>query len=526
MGVSMMNENQKAPRWTFPVHFASYKVLRVYLMAMVLVVLGDLTNAKNYFANREIRSCVCDGDYDANTDYFPTKVYPELSAYWNVTYHKNYKVVTDSQGVTTYLYLCGTPAPDVETNETTQVVSIPVKAVGVDSSTNFAFFEYINQRTSLMYYVSSWGYITDDCLIELYEAGELYDSTTITEANQDVDFVFYSSSYTSFDTSIPHYYTKASSEDDPLASFEWIKFFSLFFNREQAAQDVYDAVTARYNCTVDEVDDQIASEEASNGKTKMAAFSIDRVSNYTTQYVSPITSDDCSELTNDTIVSQYYIRESGTVDYELMMAAGAELTTELYTMGAANGNNLDNITLGQLLTAAADAEVFLYEAFFEYIDPKCRDRVLYFLNFTKAGRAGNVYDYGRVLSSDEAGTAWFGAKTGEPDVVLRDFVSALYPDLLTNYSRQFLRKYLEPNADSTTIASADSCTDVNAPLYTGWLTTPCADEGEAVEIQGIDSVSEDDTCSTSSPTAPSAAAFQGPSALLAVVFAAVIRVFA
>ncbi|GBG24166.1 ABC-type enterochelin transport system, periplasmic component [Hondaea fermentalgiana] len=485
----------KMPRHSFPVHFARYEVLRVYLMMMVLVVLGDMANAQ-YYSTSTTRACVCDS-YDENVDYFPNKVEPSSDEGWSVEYFNSYKKVTDSTGNVTYLYLCGTPEPDVGSDEGAAVISIPVQRVSTSSSTNFAYFELLNQRDNLALYESYFGYVTGGCMIQAFADGLMLDLTNSANA-APVDVRFLSA----YDASseVPVIVAKATSASTPLLGAEWIKFFSLFFNREEAANDIYSRIDARYECS--------AAEAAAAPETPvLAAFQIDATGSWSTAV-----DEDCTDLDNSTIVSSYAIREEGTIDYELMIDAGATMAFTLDTLTAANGGNSNNITLGMILEAAADADVILFEStFYSMKSDGCREKVKELFEQTAAGAAGNVYDYGKLISSD-GGTSWFEGKSTQPDIALRDLISILYPDLLTDYERVYLRKAMGSDEEDETIASASDCEDVNAPLYSEWRESPCNDDSAEVDIVGVESVSAEDVCED----APSAAVLGAtPAAVLA-----------
>ena len=83
------------------------------------------------FANYVNGACVTNYDANADVDYFPAKsngatqtasrVGPDYSLLWDVTYHKTYKVIDLSRAAAgdinkpySVLYQCGTPQPDLD----------------------------------------------------------------------------------------------------------------------------------------------------------------------------------------------------------------------------------------------------------------------------------------------------------------------------------------------------------------------------------------------------------------------------
>jgi len=158
--------------------FAGYDQFRFYFIALVLGALCTVTYGKEYFANSNVRSCVCEGEYDPKFDYFENKAVPTLYNDWRVEYRKSYKIVTSRNRVS-YLYLCGTPPPDVDTSDpNVNLISIPVQRVGVDSSTAFHPLEYISQRNSLRYFDSKVEFVTNACLQLKAEQNDILDKMT------------------------------------------------------------------------------------------------------------------------------------------------------------------------------------------------------------------------------------------------------------------------------------------------------------------------------------------------------------
>jgi hypothetical protein len=103
----------------------------------------------SFFSSDSGRQCAC--SYDAATDYFPDKLTPTYAQNFAVEYFKHYKVITVQKwgGVTEsyYAYLCGTPKPDVPAGAI--AIEIPLRNVGIMSTTMLPAFEYI--RVSLDY---------------------------------------------------------------------------------------------------------------------------------------------------------------------------------------------------------------------------------------------------------------------------------------------------------------------------------------------------------------------------------------
>jgi ABC-type Fe3+-hydroxamate transport system substrate-binding protein len=206
---------------------------------------------------------------DANTDYFPVKVSPTASQNWNVSYHNTYKIVTNIAANETYLlYQCGTEPPSGE-DETVHsaVVEIPVVGIGVDVTPTIPFLEQLGLVSNIVAFTSLTKYISSPCLLESIEQGNVLSllssdevdgkttfATNVTNTTLDklANAVAFTSPYNqepAFATSVKiSEYTETSNA----AIFEWIKFYSVFFNLEVKANDIFALTEQRWTCVADQ----------------------------------------------------------------------------------------------------------------------------------------------------------------------------------------------------------------------------------------------------------------------------------
>ena len=216
--------------------------------------------ADDFVSTSKGRECVC--GFDSNADYFPTKVYPQRSTLWDVTYHKSYKHVVNKADKRSYVaYLCGTPVPKLTGKlEGAQLVKIPIKTAAVLPSVIIPFVEYIGRRESIVY--TGTQNIQSNCVAKLTKEKKIQDIYNPKTYGPDFarlaasppDAVFCDSGQWGSCTkalasdvlaNVPIISVAQHSESALFGDIEWVEYLSLFYNRETAAKDVVDNIEVR-----------------------------------------------------------------------------------------------------------------------------------------------------------------------------------------------------------------------------------------------------------------------------------------
>ena len=194
----------------------------------------------------------CVTDVEDGKDYFPVKAVVENSKLWTVTYENTYKVVTNIAAAESYLlYQCGTPLPE-DVEQYTRVFSVPLEDVGVLSTTMIPSLEMIGARQKIAAFLGSASWVSSPCMGELFDQGivaevaDPYNASMIDEVTLDRPSFVEHSGGTALTNEIT---VSASEEDENLAVFEWIKFYALFFNLEEKANEIFNDAKGRYSCT-------------------------------------------------------------------------------------------------------------------------------------------------------------------------------------------------------------------------------------------------------------------------------------
>ena len=202
------------------------------------IALASSANANNMMG--------CVTDYSPETDYFPDKVQTEHSAHWTVEYHNSYKIVRNTDSDTSYvLYQCGTPLPTEIADQHDAVVSIPLGDVGLHYTTFIPYVELLDRRSNIASMAGEASWIYSPCLNKMVDEGDvtmvsnINNSTLLGEVNVGSDLPFFVGVGTEnvFDT---NFEVSEWKETNLLAIFEWVKFFSLFFNQEKQANEIFD----------------------------------------------------------------------------------------------------------------------------------------------------------------------------------------------------------------------------------------------------------------------------------------------
>jgi iron complex transport system substrate-binding protein len=196
---------------------------------------------------------------DLSVDIFTDKVEPLFSQGWNVTYHNTYKIANNLFDNTTYLlYQCGStpPADVVDNGNFNAVLEIPLSNVGLSQTPHIGFMEQLELVDEIAAFLTDTDFISSPCFLDEIAAGNVL---TLVEPSEGVDApatgntalsagtVAFVASFTQvpFDNTVN---IQEYSELTNVAVFEWVKFFSLFFNKEHTANQVVEAAESRFDC--------------------------------------------------------------------------------------------------------------------------------------------------------------------------------------------------------------------------------------------------------------------------------------
>lgn len=231
------------------------------------------------------QGCLDSATVDPGRDYFPDKVSPKFAKLFSVTYHNTYKIVKNLDSETTYvLYQCGTEPPSgIEANLT---LSVPLQqGVGLTTTTSLPHFELLGLRDEVKAYLGDPQWITSPCMNERIQSGDTINvpypndegaiDNLLAQTSSDIvifgnlikgtiaspNFVAINAfkernnhgigTFTVFDciTDMRRFHSLIQLVLSLLFVGEWHKFFSLFFNKEKEANEQFETMHSRYECT-------------------------------------------------------------------------------------------------------------------------------------------------------------------------------------------------------------------------------------------------------------------------------------
>jgi hypothetical protein len=189
------------------------------------------------------------------TDYFEFKVEPVESVQWSIEYSNTYKVVTNLAADETYLlYQCGTEPPNDQLDgRHAAVVRIPFTGAAIIYTTMIPFLELLGIRNKISTYLGTAQYVASPCLRELVDEGKV---TEVLNVSNETD-------YEGVPDELPAFIgnqggskvllenrirISATEETTNLAVFEWIKYYAVFFNLEEKANEIFEDTQSRYEC--------------------------------------------------------------------------------------------------------------------------------------------------------------------------------------------------------------------------------------------------------------------------------------
>lgn len=415
-----------------PVATYGMSVFRTHYLA-VLCSLFAFALVASPAAAQSANSQTCVTNFSANTDYFPSKIKVENATFFSVQYFNNYKLVTNKNTNETFaLTQCGTPQPTNLPNGT-KYFTVPVKHVAAVYTTDVTFLEFLGVRSAITVLGSSVD-VSSPCAQKLLANNTIaslsQNATMATEQEASVDVVF--GAFTAEPAQNNSVSISSTSDPGTLNRAEWLKFYSTFFNLEDHAQSITQALFDNYNCLRD------ASAAAASATRPVVAW---------TSYDAP---SDYNNKTASWLISVAPYKAQLTSD------AGATIF---------NSTTLTFSTSAAFLDAVANVDILIDET---YISSNITD-VYKNYNIT-TDNVGNLKfaSSKRIFREDTVQTLagaidWFESAVVQEDAVLADLINVVnssYPS--ASYKRVWLRNVAQ--GENVVIKTAADCVDPTAPV--------------------------------------------------------------
>lgn len=352
-------------------------------------------------------------------DYFPDRIAIEYAKGFTVEYHNNYKVVTVKEPESEQLYNYvlvqrGTPVPDLGIDAI--VIEIPVKSIVALSTTHLPALEITGELEKLKA-VNSFNTVNTPVVREMIDEGRIKELGSGMNTNTELIVSISPEIVMTTTTGVPDYdkHIKELSdlglkpvinieykEPDPLGRAEWVKYISLFFNKEKEANAYFSNVSSLYN----DLKSKTASVEnkptVMSGDTWQGIWYVPGGNSFVAQYLE------------DAGANYFFSEDDHTasvpLDYEAVFDKGKDAD---YWVSSGMWDSLDEVVA---------------------VDPV-------YAKF-KAVKDGNMYtNYFRV--NEHGGNDYYESGIVRPEVVLADLVSIFHPELVQEHDLVYF-KQLKP----------------------------------------------------------------------------------
>lgn len=392
---------------------------RVFALALALVVC--LAAAAMGLGGAEGSSAGDDPGRPAVTgDQFPEKVEVDYAVGFDVEYFDTYKVVTlpepwpgASEPFRYVLVQRGAARPVARYGDQgVAYIDVPIRSIVTMSTTYLSHLENLGLLESLVGH-DSFSWVYSPRVRDMAEAGEVVEVGSGTGVNVELlidlnpDVIMtYGSGSADFDAhpklleaGLPVVLNADFVEPTPLGNAEWVKFISLFYNAEAAANEFFEAVEARY--------------------TELAAMAREQQTKPTVLINAPW-SGSWVVGTGDSFIARF-IEDAGG-DYVWADTSGS---APLF------------LDVESVLDAAADAEVWINPGQWRSLDQGLAEDE----RFTEfdAFAEGRVYN-NDARRTEAGGSDYFESGPANPHVVLADLIRILHPDLVPEHELYYYRR--------------------------------------------------------------------------------------
>ena len=349
-------------------------------------------------------------------DYFDAKVSIDYSPLFDVEYHGTYKLVTVTQpwpgaesGFSYLLVQRGTEVPEgIEADKT---IEIPVESIVSLSTTYLPHIEMLDELDSLIA-TDALAWISSEAVLERIDSGAIKEVGSGPTVNIELlidmepDLIMAYGMGGEWDTHpkleearLPYVINAEWNEQTPLGRAEWLKYMSVFYNKEAAANELFDSIVARYN--------EVA-EVASRVNRKPAVFS------------------------GAPYQGTWWVSGGGSYAARFLRDAGAD-----YVWSNDDSTGSLMLDIETVYEQAGEADIWINTGYWSSLsDAKAADER--FANF-KAFKTGMLYNNNARMGPG-GGNEYFESSPAKPHVLLADLVKLFHPDLLPDHELYYYKK--------------------------------------------------------------------------------------
>lgn len=371
---------------------------KLSLLFLILVLFGNCKNPKNKAAstvnNNEIQ--YAEGfsivSYDDFSILKVKNTYPESKKVYTYVLHKKNKVIPDSLKQFT-------------------PIQIPIQKIIVSSTTHIPSLEMLGVEGKLIAFPSTQ-YISSEKTRTLIDNGKIREigsnqelnTEVILDLNPDVIVGYNVDSESKIYKNLEKSGQKVIFNSDwtektPLGKAEWIKFFGILFDKKEQANSLFETIEKEYLATLTLV-------QKANSRPSILAGSI-----YQDQWVLP----------QGNSWAALFLKEANGN----------------YLWKDTKGTGSLSLSFESVLDKAKDADFWIGPGQFTSLKEILNENSNY--SFFKAVKNKKVYSFS-TKKGKTGGVIYYELAPNRPDLVLKDLVKILHPELLSDYEFSFFEQ--------------------------------------------------------------------------------------
>jgi iron complex transport system substrate-binding protein len=291
------------------------------------------------------------------------------------------------------------------------VVEVPLKRIVVTSTTHIPSLEMLGETEALVGF-PSLDYISSEKTRQRISEGKIKELGKNEDINTEIlidlapDAVIgfaidgNNSTFATIEkTGIPVLYNSDWTETSPLGKAEWIKFFGVLFDKEKVADSIFQSIESEYF---------LAKKIASKAKSTPTVIS--------------------GAMYKDV----WYMPQGDSWGAKFIIDANGN-----YLWKDEQGTGSLSLSLESVLEKGNEAEVWIGPGQFTTLDEMKNANNAY-AQFA-AFKSGNVYSYS-LKKGKTGGIIYFELAPNRPDLVLKDLIKILHPELFPNHELYFFDK--------------------------------------------------------------------------------------
>ena len=332
---------------------------------------------------------------------------------FDIAYHDGYKVLTVKNiwpgSEKEFRYALVEKGHLLEMTESfDEIITIPINEIVVTSTTHIPSLEMLEVDTTLVGF-PSLDYISsqktrkriNQGLIKELGKNEDLNTESLLDLNPDVIVGFAIDNHdktlkTIKKTGIPLVYNGDWTESSPLAKAEWIKFFAAFYDKDTLANRLFSNIENEY---------LNAKKIAFNAKSKPTVLS--------------------GAMYKDI----WYLPQGKSWAAQFIADANGD-----YLWKETKGTGSHSLSLESVLEKAEHAEIWIGPSYYTNLVQLKKAHAVY--QYFDSFKNKKVYSFTNKVG-ETGGLIYFELAPNRPDIVLKDIIKILHPELLPNHKFYF-----------------------------------------------------------------------------------------